>query len=100
MGARPLRELVEAIARRARIELGEARGAGRNGDAPFGLTRREHEVLDLIAEGLTNGQIAERLYISRKTASVHVSSILAKLGVRTRGEAAARVRSSSDARPG
>jgi len=46
-------------------------------------------VLQLVAEGLTNGQIGERLYISAKTASVHVSSILAKLGVATRGEAAA-----------
>lgn len=47
-------------------------------------------MLDLVAEGLTNGQIAERLFISAKTASVHVSAILRKLGVATRTEAALR----------
>lgn len=47
-------------------------------------------MLELVAEGLSNGQIAERLFISRKTASVHVSAILRKLGVATRTEAASR----------
>ncbi|MFJ2587985.1 AAA family ATPase [Streptomyces sp. NPDC087538] len=55
----------------------------------FGLTRREQDVHRLVAEGHTNRRIAEQLYISPKTASVHVSSILAKLGVSSRGEAAA-----------
>jgi DNA-binding CsgD family transcriptional regulator len=54
------------------------------------LTARERQVLALVAEGLTNGQIAERLFISAKTASVHVSAILRKLGVSTRTEAALR----------
>ena len=52
------------------------------------LTPREREVLTLVAEGRTNGEIAGRLYISTKTASVHVSNILAKLGAATRTEAA------------
>jgi DNA-binding CsgD family transcriptional regulator/tetratricopeptide (TPR) repeat protein len=59
-----------------------------------GLTGRERQVLDLVAEGLTNGQIADRLFISRKTASVHVSAILRKLGVASRTEAAVRARAS------
>jgi DNA-binding CsgD family transcriptional regulator len=53
------------------------------------LSKREQEVLRLIAQGLTNAEIAARLFISTKTAGNHVSSILAKLGVRSRTEAAA-----------
>jgi DNA-binding CsgD family transcriptional regulator/tetratricopeptide (TPR) repeat protein len=52
------------------------------------LTAREHQVLELIAEGLSNGQIAGQLYISRKTVSVHVSAVLRKLGAASRTEAA------------
>ena len=59
-------------------------GAGR-----LGLTRREHEVLRLVARGLTNRQIAAALFISSKTAGVHVSNILSKMGVERRAEAAA-----------
>ncbi|MCU0504356.1 MAG: AAA family ATPase [Chloroflexi bacterium] len=55
----------------------------------FGLSRREHEVLGLIAEGRTNREIAERLFISERTVHVHVSRVLAKLGVSGRVEAAA-----------
>ena len=53
------------------------------------MTAREREVLRLVAEGLSNGRIAEQLYISTKTASVHVSRIIAKLNVTNRVEAAA-----------
>lgn len=77
-------------------ELGRRGGVA---DAPArenSLTPREHEVLRLVADGCTNGQIGERLFISTKTASVHVSNILAKLGVATRGEAAARARDVPD----
>ena len=56
---------------------------------PFGLTGRELEVLRLVAAGLGNREIAAELFISPKTASVHVSNILGKLGVASRGEAAA-----------
>ena len=52
------------------------------------LSRRETEVLRLLAEGLTNREIAERLYISPKTAGVHVSNLLGKLGVNGRVQAA------------
>jgi DNA-binding CsgD family transcriptional regulator len=61
-------------------------------DAAASLTARELEVLTLVAQGRSNGQIGGELFISTKTASVHVSNILAKLGARTRGEAAALAR--------
>ena len=57
--------------------------------AELGLTRRERDVLALVAQGRTNRQIGEELFMAEKTASVHVSRILAKLDVRTRTEAAA-----------
>jgi DNA-binding CsgD family transcriptional regulator/tetratricopeptide (TPR) repeat protein len=57
---------------------------------PLGLTRREREVLDLVCAGLTNAEIAGKLFISVKTAGHHVSAVLAKLGVPTRGAAAYR----------
>jgi DNA-binding NarL/FixJ family response regulator len=56
------------------------------------LTPREREVLRLMSRGLSNRQIGEELFITQKTASVHVSNILAKLGAATRTEAAAIAR--------
>ena len=55
---------------------------------PFGLTRRERDVLPLLVKGRTNRQIAEELFISENTAGVHVSNILGKLGATSRTEAA------------
>ena len=66
--------------------LGEGPAAA---DGPGVLTPREREVAALLAEGLSNGEIARRLFISAKTASVHVSNILAKLGMASRAEVAA-----------
>jgi DNA-binding CsgD family transcriptional regulator/tetratricopeptide (TPR) repeat protein len=113
LGAGPLSGEIAALARRARIVLTD--GAGETGTADggagvggagvggagvggtglgggdrLGLTEREFEVLRLVAAGRSNREIAAELFISAKTASVHVSNILAKLGVASRGEAAAR----------
>jgi len=85
--ARPLLEQILDLAQRARIDLGIDPTSSPHEE--LGLTVREIEVLSLVAEGRTNPQIAEQLYISRKTASVHISNILRKLGVSNRGEAAA-----------
>ncbi len=83
--ADPLRVAAVRLAQRARLDVGVASGPAGTG----ALTPREHDVLTLVAAGCTNRQIADKLYISAKTASVHVSNILAKLQVRSRGEAAA-----------
>jgi DNA-binding CsgD family transcriptional regulator len=95
-GHAPLLAEVRKLARRARIPLGGAGGPA-PGEAPaaprpagrYGLTDREQAVLRLLAAGLTNAQIGAELFISPKTASVHVTSILRKLGVAGRVQAAA-----------
>ena len=111
LAAHPLAEQVAILARRARIRLtgddaseglvpggagaGGGPGAGGTGGGAgaaggeLGLTERELEVLRLVAAGRSNREIAAELFISPKTASVHVSNILGKLGVASRGEAAA-----------
>lgn len=92
LGAAPLLREVEGLAKRSRLELDE--------ESPqdlvslvdpvvrYGLTPREREVLERLASGHTNRQIAEQLFISEKTASVHVSNILRKLSATSRTEAA------------
>ncbi|MFE0177122.1 AAA family ATPase [Streptomyces sp. NPDC059002] len=93
LGARPLADAVTGLAQRARLTLRPAEAARAAAPADpadaLGLTSRERDVLRLVAVGRSNRQIAEELFISPKTASVHVSNILAKLSVTGRGEAAA-----------
>ncbi|MFG2109859.1 helix-turn-helix transcriptional regulator [Micromonospora chersina] len=95
LGAAPLLAEIDALARRGRIHLSTPAGAQRpqpaaaGPDDPFGLTPREREVLRQVCAGHSNRRIARELYISDKTVSVHVSNILTKLGVSSRGEAAA-----------
>ena len=86
LGAAPLVEEALTVARKTHLRLVS--------DVPrpvsaLGLTRREIDVLRLVAEGSSNSAIARTLFISPKTASVHVSNILAKLEVSNRGQAAA-----------
>ena len=87
LGAEPLRSAVEALVRRGRLDV--VIPGLRPADADAVLTPREAEVLKLLAQGRTNRQIGAELYISEKTASVHVSNILAKLGAGGRTEAVA-----------
>ena len=103
LGAQPLGEQIAILARRARIRLSpdgsasvvpgdDGAGSG-SGSGELGLTDRELEVLRLVAAGRSNREIAGELFISPKTASVHVSNILGKFGVASRGEAAAKAHS-------
>jgi predicted ATPase/DNA-binding CsgD family transcriptional regulator len=93
LGSEWLVEEVQGLALRARLRVdGAPEGAdGRPSEEedPFGLTARERDVLALVAAGATNREIGKRLHMAEKTASVHVSRILAKLDVRSRTEAAA-----------
>ena len=86
LGARPLADTITSLARRAGVTL-DAKTPVRPGR--LGLTDRELEVLRLVAAGRTNRDIAADLFISAKTASVHVSNIMAKLGAANRAQAAA-----------
>jgi DNA-binding CsgD family transcriptional regulator len=113
LGAVPLGDAIADLARIARLELIAESGVDDGASAPepvpavptgaatpavvrgdrgtpgYGLTRREHDVLPLLAAGYSNRQIADALFISESTAGVHVSNILGKLGVGSRVEAAA-----------
>ena len=96
LGAEPLRLEIESLARRARVSFGADRHADRAAGSPpiatpadpHGLTEREHEVLGLMISGRTNREIGATLFISPKTAGVHVSNILGKFGAANRVEAA------------
>jgi DNA-binding NarL/FixJ family response regulator len=89
LAARPLRRALDDLARRARIGTGPQTEASGDGAVLASLTSREREVLRLIAAGRSNREIASVLFIAPKTASVHVSNILGKLGAASRTEAAA-----------
>jgi DNA-binding CsgD family transcriptional regulator len=96
LGSRWLVDELTALAERARLDLEQGAAADHppvsdqdRAEDPFGLTARERQVLALLAEGATNRQIGAALYMAEKTASVHVSRILSKLGVRSRTQAAA-----------
>ena len=105
LGAAPLRSALADLARRARLATGgpgrtgqdgkstgavpAGPAAGRQHNPLAGLTGRELEVLRLLAAGQSNKEIGAELFIATKTASVHVSNILAKLGAASRTEAAA-----------
>ncbi|WP_280264878.1 ATP-binding protein [Nocardia wallacei] len=94
LGAAPLLAAAQDLARRARLTLEHARAdppssAATGAPRSFGLTARELDVLRLVAEGMSNRNIATELFISANTAGVHVSRILTKLGAATRTEAAA-----------
>ncbi len=106
LGAAPLRAALASLARRARLEAsppgpgpGPA-GGGASRSPLAALTGRELEVLRLVAAGQSNREIAGELFIAPKTASVHVSNILAKLGAATRTEAAAIAYREGIGRPG
>jgi len=95
LGAAWVETELEGLARRARMRLDPLHPVRDQSDAAddpaaaLGLTPREREVLVLVAQGRTNREIGDLLYMAEKTASVHVSRILAKLDVRSRTEAAA-----------
>jgi DNA-binding CsgD family transcriptional regulator/predicted negative regulator of RcsB-dependent stress response len=96
LGSRWLVDELTGLAERARLDLDRGAAADHppasddeDSDDPFGLTARERQVLALLAEGATNRQIGNALFMAEKTASVHVSRILSKLGVRSRTQAAA-----------
>jgi len=80
----------ELIARVRRALTRSAELSRTNGSATNGLTPREREVLSLLAEGLTQNEIADRLVISSKTVATHLQRMLGKLGVHSRAEAVAR----------
>jgi DNA-binding NarL/FixJ family response regulator len=86
----PLALALLAGAQIALADAGPTPGAPGGTDVSLGLTGRELEVLRLVAAGCSNREIAAELFIAPKTASVHVSNILGKLGVASRGEAAAK----------
>jgi DNA-binding CsgD family transcriptional regulator len=90
LGARPAGQWLRSTLRVEGIESIPRGPRQATRENPEGLTSRQAEVYELITKGLSNGEIAERLFISQKTVEHHVSAVFAKLGVTSRGEAIAR----------
>jgi DNA-binding CsgD family transcriptional regulator len=88
LGARPMADRIKSQLRSAGVDHIPRGPTKTTRDNPAGLTSRQREVLQLLADGLTNGEIAERLFVSKKTVEHHVSAVFMKLGVTSRSRAA------------
>jgi DNA-binding NarL/FixJ family response regulator len=93
LGARPVAEKIREMMKQKGMAVARRGPRASTVANPCGLTRRQMDVLALLDEGLSNAQIADRLFVSPKTVDHHVSAILEKLEVSTRGQAAAFARS-------
>jgi len=93
LGARPAAGMIRIRLRKMGVEHIPQGPRLETRSNPAGLTNRQVEVLGLMVEGLSNGEIADRLYISKKTTEHHVSAVMAKLGAPTRAKAIARAES-------
>jgi DNA-binding NarL/FixJ family response regulator len=89
LGAAPLTQRATRRLRDLGVRVPQGPRVGTRGN-PAGLTARQLEVLTLLAEGLTNAEIADRLVVSPRTAEHHVAAVLTKIGASTRREAARR----------
>ncbi|MDP9144036.1 MAG: LuxR C-terminal-related transcriptional regulator, partial [Actinomycetota bacterium] len=93
LGARPIASMVRALLRNQGVESIPRGPRTETRANPFNLTTRQIEVLALMGDGLSNAEIADRLFISKKTVEHHVSAVLAKLGTSTRAKAIAQAES-------
>jgi DNA-binding CsgD family transcriptional regulator len=93
MGAAPAAQALRQRMRATGIQCVPRGTRGSTRRNPLGLTQREAQILALVSDGMRNSAIAKRLFLSTKTVDRHVSSILTKLGVQSRGEAVAKARS-------